>query len=166
MSLVTLLLLHGTGGTRKTDPLGQELLRRRILYTRRQVSEYGAPRFFAGSPRRFDHKLLVRTHELAGFVGGRRVRLRHSKVAPSATNGQREPAPSCAPGLCGRSEVRRCSVEPEARRPLRDAVSWPLRMTAYPPDNTQHLADILTEPAPTWTSAGATSAIYDLRGGR
>ena len=69
---VTLLLLHGTGGSEDDlVPLGRELAPgAAILSPRGKVSEYGAARFFRRLAEGvFDHEDLVfRTHELAGFV--------------------------------------------------------------------------------------------------
>ena len=69
---VTLLVLHGTGGTEDDlIPLARELApTAAILSPRGKVSEFGAPRFFRRLAEGvFDHEDLVfRTHELAEFV--------------------------------------------------------------------------------------------------
>src|SRR5215210_9003626 len=71
-NLLTLLLLHGTGGNEQDlIPLGRELCpRAAILSPRGKVLESGMPRFFrrlAGGV--FDiEDLKFRTHELADFV--------------------------------------------------------------------------------------------------
>lgn len=69
---VTLLLLHGTGGSEQDlIPLGRELYpRAAILSPRGKVLESGMPRFFRRLAEGvFDIKdLKFRTHELADFV--------------------------------------------------------------------------------------------------
>ncbi|MDQ3793347.1 MAG: alpha/beta hydrolase, partial [Actinomycetota bacterium] len=71
---VTLLLLHGTGGDENDlVELGRELAPGAgILSPRGKVSEYGAARFFRRLAEGvFDQEdLVLRTHELAGFIGG------------------------------------------------------------------------------------------------
>jgi phospholipase/carboxylesterase len=70
--LVTLLLLHGTGGNEQDlIPLGQELYpRAAMLSPRGKVLEGGMPRFFRRLAEGvFDiEDLKFRTHELADFV--------------------------------------------------------------------------------------------------
>jgi phospholipase/carboxylesterase len=69
---VTLLLLHGTGATEDDLlPLGRELSPgAHLLSPRGKVLENGMPRFFRRlRPGVYDvEDLMVRTHELAGFV--------------------------------------------------------------------------------------------------
>lgn len=69
---VTLLLLHGTGGSEEDlIPLGRELVPgAALLSPKGKVSEYGAARFFRRHAEGvFDHEdLAFRTRELAGFI--------------------------------------------------------------------------------------------------
>ena len=155
----TLLLLHGTGGNEEDlIPLGQELLAGAgILSPRGKVSEYGAPRFFRRLAEGvFDHEdLLFRTHELAGFVeaaadeyGFDPSRL----VAVGYSNGANVAASTILlhPGLLRVAVLFRAMVpfEPEVTP---DLSGMPVFMAAgkmdrmIAPDNTQRLADILTE---------------------
>jgi phospholipase/carboxylesterase len=136
----TLLLLHGTGGNEEDlIPLGQELLPgAAILSPRGKVSEYGAPRFFRRLAEGvFDHEdLLFRTHELAvGYSNG-------ANVAASTI--------LLHPGLLSAAVLFRAMVpfEPEVTP---DLGGMPVLLAAgrmdrmIPPDNTQRLADLLTE---------------------
>ena len=155
----TLLPLHGTGGNEEDlIPLGQELLPgAAILSPRGKVSEYGAPRFFRRLAEGvFDHEdLLFRTHELAGFVGAaaEEYGFDPSKVvAVGYSNGANVAASAILlhPGLLRAAVLFRAMVpfEPEVTP---DLSGMPVFMAAgrmdrmIPQDNTQRLADILTE---------------------
>jgi len=155
----TLLLLHGTGGNEEDlIPLGQELLPgAAILSPRGKVSEYGAPRFFRRLAEGvFDHEdLLFRTHELAEFVGAAadEYAFAPSKVvAVGYSNGANVAASTILlhPGLLRAAVLFRAMVpfEPEVTP---DLSGMPVFMAAgrmdrmIPQDNTQRLADILTE---------------------
>jgi phospholipase/carboxylesterase len=155
----TLLLLHGTGGNEEDlIPLGQELLPgAAILSPRGKVSEYGAPRFFRRLAEGvFDHEdLLFRTHELAEFVGAAadEYDFAPSKViAVGYSNGANVAASTILlhPGLLRAAVLFRAMVpfEPEVTP---DLSGMPVFMAAgrmdrmIPQDNTQRLADILTE---------------------
>jgi phospholipase/carboxylesterase len=155
----TLLLLHGTGGNEEDlIPLGQELLPgAAILSPRGKVSEYGAPRFFRRLAEGvFDHEdLLFRTHELAGFVeaAADEYDFAPSKVvAVGYSNGANVAASTILlhPGLLRAAVLFRAMVpfEPEVTP---DLSGMPIFMAAgrmdrmIPPENTQRLADILTE---------------------
>jgi phospholipase/carboxylesterase len=155
----TLLLLHGTGGNEEDlIPLGQELLPgAAILSPRGKVSEYGAPRFFRRLAEGvFDHEdLLFRTHELAEFVGAAadEYDFAPSKViAVGYSNGANVAASTILlhPGLLRAAVLFRAMVpfEPEVTP---DLSGMPIFMAAgrmdrmIPQDNTQRLADILTE---------------------
>jgi phospholipase/carboxylesterase len=155
----TLLLLHGTGGN-EADliPLGQELVPgAAILSPRGKVSEFGAPRFFRRLAEGvFDHEdLLFRTHELAGFVeaAAEEYGFDPSKVvAVGYSNGANVAASIILlhPGLLRAAVLFRAMVpfEPEVTP---DLSGMPVFMAAgqmdrmIPRDNTQRLADILTE---------------------
>ena len=156
---LTLLLLHGTGGNEEDlIPLGQELLPgAAILSPRGKVSEYGAPRFFRRLAEGvFDHEdLLFRTHELAGFVeaAADEYDFAPSKVvAVGYSNGANVAASTILlhPGLLRAAVLFRAMVpfEPEVTP---DLSGMPIFMAAgrmdrmIPQDNTQRLADILTE---------------------
>jgi phospholipase/carboxylesterase len=153
------LLLHGTGGNEEDlIPLGQELLPgAAILSPRGKVSEYGAPRFFRRLAEGvFDHEdLLFRTHELAGFVeaAADEYDFDPSKVvAVGYSNGANVAASTILlhPGLLRAALLFRAMVpfEPEVTPDLSGMLVFIAagrmdRMIA--PDNTQRLADILTE---------------------
>ena len=156
---LTLLLLHGTGGNEEDlIPLGQELLPgATILSPRGKVSEYGAPRFFRRLAEGvFDHEdLLFRTHELAGFVeaAAGEYGFDPSKVvAVGYSNGANVAASTVLlhPGLLRAAVLFRAMVpfEPEVTP---DLSGMPIFMAAgrmdrmIPQDNTQRLANILTE---------------------
>ena len=155
----TLLLLHGTGGNEEDlIPLGQELLPgAAILSPRGKVSEYGAPRFFRRlSEGVFDHEdLLFRTHELAAFVeaAAEEYGFDRSKIlAVGYSNGANVAASTILlhPRLLRAAVLFRAMVpfEPEVApdisgMPVFVAAGRMDRMIA--PDNTQRLADILTE---------------------
>jgi phospholipase/carboxylesterase len=155
----TLLLLHGTGGNEEDlIPLGQELIPgAAILSPRGKVSEYGAPRFFRRLAEGvFDHEdLLFRTHELAGFVGtaAEEYGFDPSKVvAVGYSNGANVAASAILlhPGLLRAAVLFRAMVpfEPEVTPDLSGMLVFMAagRMDRMiPQDNTQHLADILTE---------------------
>jgi phospholipase/carboxylesterase len=155
----TLLLLHGTGGNEEDlIPLGQELLPgAAILSPRGKVSEYGAPRFFRRLAEGvFDHEdLLFRTHELAAFVEAAAEEYGFDLsniMAVGYSNGANVAASTILlhPGLLGAAVLFRAMVpfEPEATP---DLSGMPIFMAAgrmdrmIPQDNTQRLADILTE---------------------
>jgi phospholipase/carboxylesterase len=155
----TLLLLHGTGGNEDDlIPLGQELVPgAAILSPRGRVSEFGAPRFFRRLAEGvFDHEdLLFRTHELAGFVeaAAEEYGFDPSKVvAVGYSNGANVAASIILvhPGLLRAAVLFRAMVpfEPEVTP---DLSGMPVFMAAgrmdrmIPQDNTQRLADILTE---------------------
>jgi len=155
----TLLLLHGTGGNEEDlIPLGQELLPgAAILSPRGKVSEYGAPRFFRRLAEGvFDHEdLLFRTHELAGFVEAAADEYGFDPsriVAVGYSNGANVAASTILlhPGLLRAAVLFRAMVpfEPEVTP---DLSGMPVFMAAgrmdrmIPQDNTQRLADILTE---------------------
>jgi phospholipase/carboxylesterase len=155
----TLLLLHGTGGNEEDlIPLGQELAPgAAVLSPRGKVSEYGAPRFFRRLAEGvFDHEdLLFRTHELAEFVeaASEAYGLDPSKVvAVGYSNGANVAASMILlhPGLLRAAVLFRAMVpfEPDVTP---DLSGMPVFLAAgrmdrmIPPDNTQHLADILDE---------------------
>lgn len=155
----TLLLLHGTGGNEEDlIPLGQELLAgAAILSPRGKVSEYGAPRFFRRLAEGvFDHEdLLFRTHELAAFVEAAKDEYGFDPsriVAVGYSNGANVAASTILlhPGLLRTAVLFRAMVpfEPEVTPDLH---GMPVFMAAgrmdrmIAPDNTQRLADILTE---------------------
>lgn len=155
----TLLLLHGTGGNEEDlIPLGQDLAPgAAILSPRGNVSEYGAPRFFRRLAEGvFDHEdLLFRTHELAGFVeaAAQEYGFDPSKlVAVGYSNGANIAASMLLlhPGLLRAAVLFRSMVpfEPELTPDLsglRVFMAAGRMDRMIPPDNTQHLADILAE---------------------
>jgi phospholipase/carboxylesterase/glyoxalase family protein len=155
----TLLLLHGTGGNEEDlIPLGQELAPgTTILSPRGKVSELGAPRFFRRLAEGvFDHEdLVIRTHELAEFVeaaseeyGFDMSRL----VAAGYSNGANIAGSLMLlhPGLLRAAVLLRAMVpfDPEV---MPDLSGMPVFMASgrrdhmIPPDNSQRLADILSE---------------------
>jgi phospholipase/carboxylesterase/glyoxalase family protein len=155
----TLLLLHGTGGSEEDlIPLGQDLAPgASILSARGKVSEYGAARFFRRLAEGvFDHEdLLFRTHELAEFIeaAAEGYGFQRSKViAVGYSNGANVAGSMILlhPGLLRAAVLFRPMVpfEPEVTP---DLSGMPIFMAAgrmdrmIPQDNTQHLADILTE---------------------
>ncbi len=155
----TLLLLHGTGGNEEDlVQLGETLAPgAAILSPRGKVSEYGAPRFFRRLAEGvFDHEdLLFRTHELAEFVqaAAKEYGFDPSKVvAAGYSNGANVAASTILlyPGLLRAAVLFRAMVpfEPEVTP---DLSGMPVFIAAgrmdrmIPPDNTQRLADILTE---------------------
>ena len=155
----TLLLLHGTGGNEEDlIPLGRDLAPgAAILSPRGKVSEYGAPRFFRRLAEGvFDHEdLLFRTHELAEFIEAAAEEYgfdRSKIVAVGYSNGANVAASTILlhPGLLRAAVLFRAMVpfEPEVTP---DLSGLPVFMAAgrmdrmIPPDNTQRLADILTE---------------------
>ena len=155
----TLLLLHGTGGNEEDlIPLGQELAPgTAILSPRGKVSELGAPRFFRRLAEGvFDHEDLVfRTHELAEFVEGASEEYGFDKrklVAAGYSNGANIAASVILlhPGLLSAAVLFRAMVpfEPEV---MPDLSGMPVFMASgrrdqmIPPDNSQRLADILSE---------------------
>lgn len=156
---VTLLLLHGTGGNEDDlVPLGRELAPgAAILSPRGKILEHGAPRFFRRLAEGvFDHEDLVfRTHELAQFVndaaneyGFDRTKL----VAAGYSNGANIAASLMLlhPDLLRAAVLFRAMVpfEPEETP---DLSGVPVFLAAgrmdrmIPPDNTERLAEILTE---------------------
>ena len=155
----TLLLLHGTGGNEEDlIPLAQDLAPgAAIISPRGKVSEYGAARFFRRLAEGvFDQEdLIFRTHELAGFVeaASNEYGFDPSKiVAVGYSNGANIAASTILlhPGLLRAAVLFRAMVpfEPELTP---DLSGMPIFMAAgrmdrmIPPDNTQRLADILTE---------------------
>jgi predicted esterase len=155
----TLLLLHGTGGSEEDlIPLAQELAPgASILSPRGKVSEYGAARFFRRLAEGvFDHEdLLFRTHELAGFVEAAAEEYgfdRSKIVAVGYSNGSNIAGSTILlhPGLLRAAVLFRPMVpfEPEVTP---DLSGMPVFIAAgridrmIPQDNTQRLADILTE---------------------
>jgi phospholipase/carboxylesterase len=155
----TLLLLHGTGGNEEDlIPLGQELLPgAALLSPRGKVSEYGAPRFFRRLAEGvFDHEdLLFRTHELAAFVEAAAEEYgfdRSKIIAVGYSNGANVAASTILlhPGLLRAAVLFRAMV-PFETEVTPDLSGMPVFMAAgrmdrmIAPDNTQRLADILTE---------------------
>jgi phospholipase/carboxylesterase/glyoxalase family protein len=156
---VTLLLLHGTGGDENDlVPLGRELAPGAgILSPRGKVSEYGAARFFRRLAEGvFDQEdLVLRTHELAGFIGAaaEEYGLDLSRlVAVGYSNGANIAASLMLlhPGLLPAAVLFRAMVpfEPEAPpdlsgMPVFLAAGRGDRMIA--PENTERLAEILRE---------------------
>ena len=155
----TLLLLHGTGGNENDlIPLGQELAPgAAILSPRGKVSEYGAARFFRRLAEGvFDHEDLVfRTHELAEFIekaAGEYGFDRSKLVAVGYSNGANVAASLMLlhPGLLRAAVLFRAMVpfEPEETP---DLSGMPVFLAAgrgdqmIAPENTQRLAEILTE---------------------
>jgi phospholipase/carboxylesterase len=155
----TLLLLHGTGGNEEDlVQLGETLAPgAAFLSPRGKVSEYGAPLFFRRLAEGvFDHEdLLFRTHELAEFVqaAAEEYGFDASKVvAAGYSNGANVAASTILlhPGLLRAAVLFRAMVpfEPD---PAPDLSGMPVFLSAgrldrmIPPDNTQRLADILTE---------------------
>ena len=155
----TLLLLHGTGGNENDlIPLGQELAPgTAILSPRGKVSEYGAARFFRRLAEGvFDHEDLVfRTHELAEFIekAAKEYGLDRSKlIAAGYSNGANVAASLMLlhPGLLRAAVLFRAMVpfEPEETP---DLSGMPVLLSAgrgdqmIAPENTQRLAEILTE---------------------
>jgi len=155
----TLLVLHGTGGSEDDlVPLGRELLPgAAILSPRGKVSEYGAARFFRRLTEGvFDHEDLVfRTHELAEFVeaASREYGFDPSKlVAVGYSNGANIAASLMLlhPRLLRAAVLFRAMVPFEPEEPV-DLSGMPVFLAAgrmdrmIPPQNTQRLAEILTE---------------------
>jgi predicted esterase len=155
----TLLLLHGTGGSEEDlIPLGQDLAPgAAILSPRGKVSEYGAARFFRRLAEGvFDHEdLRFRTHELAEFVEAAAEEYGFDRSKLSAvgySNGANVAGSTILlhPGLLRAAVLFRAMVpfEPEVTP---DLSGMPVFIAAgrmdrmIPPDNTQRLADILTE---------------------
>ena len=155
----TLLLLHGTGGSEEDlIPLALELAPgSSILSPRGKVSEYGAARFFRRLAEGvFDHEdLLFRTHELADFIEAAAEGYgfdRSKVIAVGYSNGSNIAGSSILlhPGLLRAAVLFRPMVpfEPEVTP---DLSGMPVFIAAgrmdrmIPPDNTQRLADILTE---------------------
>ena len=156
---VTLLLLHGTGGDENDlIPLGGEILRgAALLSPRGKTLEHGAPRFFRRLAEGvFDHEdLVLRTHELAGFVEAatEKYALDPSKlIAVGYSNGANIAASLTLlhPGLLRAAIMFRAMVpfEPEATP---DLAGMPVFIAAgrrdqmIPPDNTERLAETLRE---------------------
>ncbi|HEX2728545.1 MAG TPA: alpha/beta hydrolase [Rubrobacteraceae bacterium] len=156
---ITLLLLHGTGGNENDlIPLGKELAPgAAILSPRGKVLEHGMPRFFRRLAEGvFDHEdLLLRTHELADFIGAAAEEYgfdRNKLVAAGYSNGANIAASLLLlhPGLLRAAVLFRSMVpfEPET---MPDLSGMPVFMAAgrmdqmIPADNTQRLAEILTE---------------------
>src|SRR5919107_5424585 len=156
---VTLLLLHGTGGNEEDlIPLGQELLPdAAVLSPRGKVSEHGAPRVFRRLAEGvFDHEdLLFRTHELADFVEAAAEEYgfdRSKLVAVGYSNGANIAGSLMLlhPGLLRAAVLFRAMVpfEPEETPDLSGMpvfIAAGRRDQMIPPQNTQRLAEILTE---------------------
>ena len=155
----TLLVLHGTGGSEDDlVPLGRELAPgAAILSPRGKVSEYGAARFFRRLAEGvFDHEDLVfRTHELAEFLeaASREYGFDPSKlVAVGYSNGANIAASLMLlhPRLLRAAVLFRAMVPFEPEEPV-DLTGMPVFLAAgqmdrmIPPQNTQRLAEILTE---------------------
>jgi phospholipase/carboxylesterase len=155
----TLLVLHGTGGDENDlIPLGQELAPgAAILSPRGKVSEYGAPRFFRRLAEGvFDHEDLVfRTHELAEFIetSAEEYGFDPNKlIAAGYSNGANIAASLILlhPGMLRAAVLFRSMVpfEPEVTP---DLSGMPVFMASgkrdqiITPDNTQRLAEILSE---------------------
>jgi len=155
----TLLLLHGTGGSEDDlVPLGRELAPgAAILSPRGKVSEYGAARFFRRLAEGvFDHEDLVfRTHELAGFVeaASEEYGLDPSRIVAAGYSNGANIAGSLMllhPGLLRAAVLFRAMVpfEPEETPDLSGMpvfIAAGRRDQMIPPQNTQRLAEILTE---------------------
>ena len=156
---VTLLLLHGTGGNEgDLIPLAKELApTAAILSPRGKVSEFGAPRFFRRLAEGvFDHEDLVfRTHELAAFVeaASDEYGIDLNKLAAAGYSNGANIAASVMllhPGLLRAAVLFRAMVpfEPEVTP---DLSGMPVFMASgrrdqmITPDNSQRLADILSE---------------------
>ena len=156
---VTLLVLHGTGGSEDDlVPLARELaLGAAILSPRGKVSEYGAARFFRRLAEGvFDHEDLVfRTHELADFVeaAAEEYGFDPSKIVAVGYSNGANIAGSLMllhPGLLRAAVLFRAMVpfEPEETP---DLTGMPVFIAAgqrdqmIPPHNTRRLAEILTE---------------------
>jgi phospholipase/carboxylesterase len=156
---VTLLVLHGTGGSEDDlVPLARELARgAAILSPRGKVSEYGAARFFRRLAEGvFDHEDLVfRTHELADFVeaAADEYGFDPSKIVAVGYSNGANIAGSLMllhPGLLRAAVLFRAMVpfEPEETP---DLTGMPVFIAAgrrdqmIPPQTTQRLAEILTE---------------------
>ena len=155
----TILVLHGTGGSEDDlVPLGRELApEAAILSPRGKVSEYGAARFFRRLAEGvFDHEDLVfRTHELAEFLeeASREYGFDPSKlVAVGYSNGANIAASLMLihPRLLRAAVLFRAMVPFEPEEPV-DLTGMPVFLAAgqmdrmIPPQNTQRLAEILTE---------------------
>jgi phospholipase/carboxylesterase len=156
---VTLLLLHGTGGDENDlVPLGRELAPgAAILSPRGKVSEYGAARYFRRLAEGvFDHEDLVfRTHELADFIeaaAGEYGFDPSTLVAVGYSNGANIAASLMLshPGLLRAAVLFRAMVpfEPEETPDLSGMpvfLATGRRDRMIPPENTERLAEILTE---------------------
>jgi phospholipase/carboxylesterase/glyoxalase family protein len=156
---VTLLLLHGTGGDENDlIPLGSEILPgATLLSPRGKTLEHGAPRFFRRLAEGvFDHEdLLLRTHELAGFIEAamKQYELDPAKlVAAGYSNGANIAASLTLlhPGLLRAAVLFRAMVPFEPETPP-DLAGMPVFIAAgrrdqmIPPDNTERLAETLRE---------------------
>lgn len=155
----TMLVLHGTGGNENDlIPLGKELAPgAALLSPRGKVLEHGMPRFFRRLAEGvFDHEdLLLRTHELADFIetAAEEYGFDRSKlIAVGYSNGANIAASLMLlhPGLLRAAVLFRSMVpfEPET---MPDLSGMSVFMAAgrmdqmISADNTQRLADILTE---------------------
>lgn len=155
----TLLVLHGTGGNENDlIPLGRELAPgAAILSPRGQISENGAPRFFRRLAEGvFDMEdLIFRTHELAEFVDKAAEEYgfdQEKLVATGYSNGANIAASLILlhPGLLKAAVLFRSMVplEPEVTPDLSGVpvfMAAGTRDSLIPPDNTEHLANILRE---------------------
>ena len=156
---VTLLVLHGTGGSEDDlVPLARELAPgAAILSPRGKVSEYGAARFFRRLAEGvFDHEDLVfRTHELADFVeaAAEEYGFDPSKIVAVGYSNGANIAGSLMllhPGLLRAAVLFRAMVpfEPEETPDLSGMpvfIAAGRRDQMIPPHNTRRLAEILTE---------------------
>lgn len=156
---VTLLVLHGTGGDENDlIPLAQELAPgAAILSPRGKVSEYGAPRFFRRLAEGvFDQEDLVfRSHELASFIESAAQEYGfdpNKLIAVGYSNGANIAASLMLlhPGLLRVAVLLRAMVpfEPEVTPDLSGMpvfIAAGRRDQMISPDNTERLAQILTE---------------------
>jgi predicted esterase len=155
----TLLVFHGTGGNeRDLIPLGRDLAPgAAILSPRGKVLEHGMPRFFRRLAEGvFDHEdLLFRTHELDDFIEEAATEYNFDKsklTAVGYSNGANIAASLILlhPGLIKAAVLLR-SMVPFEPKVMPDLSEMPVFMAAgrmdqmITPDNTQRLAEILTE---------------------
>jgi predicted esterase len=154
---LTLLLLHGTGGS-ENDLLGLgEILApgAALLSPRGKVLENGMPRFFRRLAEGvFDHAdLVARTHELAAWVDDAAAEYgidRGRIVAAGFSNGANVAASAMLlhPGALAGGVLFRAMVPFEPEAPV-DLAGVPVLLGAgradpiVPPENTERLADIL-----------------------
>ncbi len=154
---ITLLLLHGTGGTEDALlPLGRMLSpKAALLSPRGKVLENGAPRFFRRLAEGvFDQEDLVnRTHELAEFIKAATPEYDLGRVfAAGFSNGANMAASLLLlhPGLLAGAVLLRAMVpfEPEVAPNLSGT---PVYLAAgrsdqlVPPESSERLAELLRE---------------------